>query len=162
MSTSDLYVLNEKSTRHLAEFRNGWGSAPVAWDFLATKYIAEKPLYSMDKGHMQKVWDLASDPRLELCERAVLMMTFDRSYVPTANLRDAAEACAKFGALIENGRSANHWPAIGEALRRAATMRLGRHARGVCLSCTSVSDPWGNPAEDWLEDAWSIYADETR
>lgn len=157
MSTSDLYVLNGKSTTHLAEFRNGWGSAPIAWDHLAAKYIDEVPAYSMSESHLRKVWELASDERLEPYERCVLMMTFDRSYVPVANLTDAADACEQFGKACENGRSENHWQAIGAALREAASRKLGRHARGVCLSCTSVSDHWINPSDDWLTKAWPIF-----
>lgn len=157
MSTSDLYVLFGKSTRHFAEFRNGWGSAPIAWDYLADRYIAEKPAYSLSGEHMKRVWALASDPRLSRAERIVLMLTFDRAFVPLAHLLDAAEACIAFGAACEDGRRANHWPAIGEALRRAHETNLGRHARGICLSCTSVSDPWIDPTPAQLAEAWSIY-----
>ena len=157
MSTSDLYILNGKSTRHLAEFRNGWGSAPMAWDYLAEKYIPEKPAYSLAESHLEKVWKLAEDDRLEPFERCVLMMTFDRSYVPVANLKDAAEACEMFGKACENGKHVNHWVAIGAALREAAGMRFSRHTRGVALSCTSVNDCWAWPSEKWLTEAWPIF-----
>lgn len=159
MSSSDLYVLNGKSTTHLATFRNGWGSAPIVWDYLAYKYIAEKPAYSMASDHLERIWALASDQRLSHAERVVLMMTFDRAYVPVEQLVDAADACAVVGAAVENGRQANHWPAISEALRAAASMNLGRHARGVCLSCTSVSDAWCSPSPEQITKAWSIYAE---
>jgi hypothetical protein len=161
VSTSDLYILNEKSTRHLAEFRNGWGSAAIAWDHLAEKYIPEKPVYTLSGDHMKKVWALAGDSRLAGHERVVLMMTFDRAYVETAYLGQAAEACERFGAETQDGLRVNHWAAIGAWLRKASTMKLGRHARGICLSCTSVSDMWGEPTNEQLVTAWPIYAELT-
>jgi hypothetical protein len=159
VSTSDLYVLNGKSTRHLAAFRNGWGSGPRAWDHLAEKYIPVRPAYSMDEKHLEKVWALAGDKRLQDHERAVLMITFDKAFVPVGALTNAAAACEKFGAECEDGRRVNHWPAIGAALRQATETNLGRHARGVCLTCTSVADYWSEPVADWLAGAWSIYAE---
>lgn len=157
MSTSDLYILNKRTTRHVAEFRNGYGSGPRAWDHLSDKYIAEKPVYSLNPDHMNKVWALATDPRVELYERVVLMMTFERSYVPLSHLEEAANACERFGVECEDNLSVNHWPEIGAELWRVSTMKHSRFTRGVCLSCTSVMDCWLRPVQDWAEGAWSIY-----
>ncbi len=155
MSTSDLYILNAKSTTHLAEFRNGWGSGPRCWDYLAAKYLGR--VGSSMMLDMQPVWDLARDERLAHHERVALMMTFDRAYTPIKHLSDAADACEKFGTECEDGKSVNHWPAFGAAFRSASAMKFSRHTRGVCLNCTSVSDVWGRPSTDWLENAWPIY-----
>lgn len=161
MSTSDLYILNKKSTTHFREFRNGWGSAPLAWDFIGEKYIPEKPVYSMDSEYLRRVWALAGDTRLEACERIVMMMTFDRAFVPRDRLKEAGEACQDFGRM--SSRSAgyhdrvNHWHDIGSALIEMSNAKLTRHARGAALSCTSVSDMWGWPEDDQLSRAWPIF-----
>ncbi len=159
MSTSDLYLLNGKSTRHIAEFRNGWGSAPLAWDHLGHKYVDGFRPYSMDPAMLRKVWALADDPRIQHHEGVVLRMTFDKSFVGIADLADAAECCRKFGKECSGADRVNHWHSIGDALADEAQKRHGRHARGVALSSTSVSDPWLQPDEEWLDGAWSIYAD---
>lgn len=144
MSTSDLYILNGKSTTHLAEFRNGWGSGPRCWDHLSVKYLGSK----FNMFDPQPTWDLAGSDKLAEHERIALMMTFDRSYVPIPCLREAAEACELFGAECEDGQMVNHWPAIAEALHSASKLRHNRHARGVVLNCTSVSDMWIDPSSD--------------
>lgn len=157
MSTSDLYILNGKSTSHLAEFRNGWGSAPVIWDHLGEKYVPERPTYSFDGGHLRKVWALAGDDRLASHEKICLMITFDKAYIPLANLTEAADACARMGAETSHMPGVNHWIGIGDELRKAAKQHFSRHARGIVLSPTSVSDCWGFPSNDWLKNAWPIF-----
>jgi hypothetical protein len=154
MSTTDLYILNGKSTTHIAKFRNGWGSAPMAWDHLAAKYLAKK--LSFFDGYSD-VWALADDDRLQHHEKVALMMTFDRAFIPIEHLADAAECCRKFGAECNIAERVNHWPAIGDALAAAAQKKHRKHARGVVMSCTSVSDPWLQPDDKWLESAWPIY-----
>lgn len=158
MSTSDLYIINQKSTRHLAEFRNGWGSAPRCWDYLAGKYLGEAGGSVMAGGDLSKrVWALAKDQSVSADERTALMMTLDGAYVPIPHLEAAGVACEKFGEMCENGRAINHWPAIGAELRKAAKLKHGRHAVGVALSCTSVCDPWIDAGPKELAKAWPIF-----
>jgi len=158
MSTSDLYILNRKSTRHLAEFRNGWGSAPRCWDYLAGKYLGEAGGSVMGGGDLsRRVWALARDQSVSAEERLALMMTFDGAYVPIEHLETAGVACKKFGEMCENGKTVNHWPAFGETLRKTAKAKHSKHAIGVALSCTSVSDPWSGAGPDQLGKAWSIF-----
>jgi hypothetical protein len=163
MSTTDLYVLNKASVRHLAEFRNGWGSAPIVWDFLAEKYLGGRVNPFSGDGY-RPVWDLASDDRLTAAEKVVLMMTFDRMFVPIDHLDAAADACGEFytQSAAWSNNMVNHWGAIGEALRSAKSLRRSRHARGVCMSCTSVSDPWIDAQADTFGKAWSIFKDDDR
>ena len=153
MSTSDLYILNKKSTTHFMEFRNGWGSGPVCWDYLAKKYAVGDNLFNM-----KPVWDLASGDRLAHHEKVALMMTFDAAYIPLKNLKDASDACILFGRESQGDGHVNHWASFGAALLLASQQRHNRFARGVCLSCTSVSDNWGY-GSDWPGKAWSIYDD---
>jgi hypothetical protein len=153
MSTSDLYLLNKKGTTHLLEMRNGWGSGPVIWDYLRSKYITEPdPSY-------KKTWKLAGDPRVAIHEKIALMITFDKAYVPKDKLAEAAEACRQIYAEMNSHQQVNHWLSIADGLQFAAERKLSRHCRGVVLQCTSVSDCWSYPSKDWLENAWSIFAD---
>lgn len=161
MSTSDLYILNRKSTQHIAEFRNGWGSAPLVWDYLGDKYIDENPIYSMSESYLKKVWALHKDSRLEEWERIPLLMTFDKAYVPLDKVIEASVACLRFntevGPLPKFKDRVNHWASIGNALAFVPHKKLSRFARGVVLSPMSVSDSWGQPTKNWLDEAYSIY-----
>lgn len=148
MSTSDLYLLFGKSVRHWSEHRNGWGSAPIVWDYLGAKFIPEKPIYTMAEGHLKKVWALHKDERLAPCERAALLFTFDNAYVPTAHLKTVACWFDEFAKLLAaepdmSGR-ANHWAAFAEQFREIAGSKRASdpRMRGVCISCTSVNDVW--------------------
>ena len=167
MSTSDLYILNGKSVTHWAEFRNGWGSAPVVWDYLAEKYLTGNFTDYMRRDYIgferkcRLVWALNGDDRLTEDERFALLLTFDRAFVPRDRLRGAADLCADFARRTSHIEGVNHWAAIGKSLEAMSTARLGRHARGACLSCTSVNDEWLNNKE-WPKDAWPIFADHDR
>ena len=160
MSTTDLYIINGKSVSHVAQYRNGWGSGPVAWDYLSDKYIAEKPIYSLHGDHMKKVWALQSDDRLEECERLALLMTFDGAFVPVHALGLAGDLCIEFAKLSEDGERENHWRVIGEDLKKLSRQKLNRHARGAALSCTSVCDPWADAPESSLSNAWPIFEED--
>ncbi|MDF1685313.1 MAG: hypothetical protein P1U50_00875 [Parvibaculaceae bacterium] len=153
MSTSDLYILNKKSTTHLAEFSNGWGSGPRCWDHLAEKYLGR----GFSFPYLDAVMTLSLGERLLQHEKIALMTTFDWAYIPLGNLSEAADACEKFGVECENGVSVNHWPEIGMSIRKAGAIKHNRHARGVCLSCTSVSDIWCQISPDQAAKAWPIY-----
>lgn len=156
MSTTDLYILNGQSTTHLAEFRNGHGSAPICWDYLGKKYIDEKPIYSLSENYLKKVWALDQLGKLTDQERIVMRLTFDRCYIPLDYLNETADACSAFGHECEDDARVNHWPAIGVALKDAANMKFNRHARGIVMSCTSVCDPWIQPSSEYLSNAWPI------
>lgn len=157
MSTSDLYVLNKVSTTHFAEFWNGWGSAPVVWRYIGEKYVTDKPQYwEMDDKTLKQIWALASDPKLEVDERVVLMMTFDHSFVPIKHLKEVGEACITFHSRVRDTDRVNHWADIGEALIRLSAKRHSRFARGAVLSCTSVNDIWCQPGDEQIAKAWPI------
>jgi len=159
MSSSDLYVLNQHSTTWLASFRNGWGSAPAAWGWLGAKYVPDKPVYTMDREYNRKVWDLTGDPRLTLDEKIVLMFTFDGVYVPLQHVKDVGEACISFYEKSYDGERANNWGDIGQFLLSIAGKKFNRFARGVCLSCTSVSDPWSDWNSDTPQKTWSMFSE---
>ncbi|NDV50574.1 hypothetical protein [Salipiger sp. PrR003] len=157
MSTSDLYIVNGKSLTHLAEFDNGWGSGPACWDHLSEKYLGDRD--PLGGKRSEKLWDLFDEGRLQGHEMLALMMTRELSYIPLKNLKDAAEACDQFGQECQKEGEVNHWPAIAEQLRKAATMKHNRHARGVCLVCTSSGTDWEDDTEAFQK-AWPIFKED--
>lgn len=160
MSTSDLYILNKKSVTHFAKFRNGWGSGPVVWRHIGEKYVSDKPQYwEMDRRTLERIWALAGDRTLEIDERIALMMTFDHSFVPLKNLKEAGEACITFHRRVRDTGSVNHWADIGEALIRLSKTKKSRHAQGAVLSCTSVGDVWLEADAARISKAWPIFAE---
>lgn len=166
MTTTDLYILNKKSTRWVAEFVNGWGSVPCIWDHMAYKYYPNAnftrhgdPDYISRDDMNQMVWNLASDDQVTTEERVALMMTFDRSYVPITYLKVAGEACVTAAKMIDDAgfwKGVNHWKAIGEKLIELSSMNFHHQARGVVMNGSSVCDWWNDPNTDYLENAWPI------
>ena len=157
MSYTTLYILNKKSVTSYKEYRNSFGSAMVLWDYLSIKYLGLKRM-PYDENGLQHLWDLANDSRLNQDEVIAHRMTFDYEYVPIDKLQLAADSCrtvfSKTLSLLGNER-ANHWYDIGDDLERLTEIKLNRHARGVCLGCTSVSDPWWN--KKMIPEAVSIF-----
>jgi hypothetical protein len=158
MSTSDLYLLFGKSVRHWSEHHNGFGSAPVVWDYLGAKYVPEKPIYTGSPTYLRKVWNLRREDGLSRAELAALFFTFDNAFAPKADLGQIAEWFEEFDSLISvdpdfAGR-ANHWGAFAAELRRVKdTVKDGR-LRGVCITCTSVNDVWAYTKD--FSKAWPI------
>lgn len=164
MSTSDLYLLFGKSVRHWSEHRNGWGSAPVIWDYLSDKYIPEKPSYGLSESHLKKVWALRASDGLLQCELAALYFTFDDAYVPVSQLNAVADYFDEIAALTESapvtaGR-VNHWRAFASEFRKISSAVKDRRLRGVCISCTSVSDPWPYKKPTDFGNCWPITGDD--
>lgn len=158
MSTSDLYILNQKSVTHYAEFPNGWGSGPVVWEFIGNKYIENKPQYwEMNLSVLKEIWALAGSDKLEEDERIAMMLTFDKAFVPASHFKQAGHACIKFYDRSRTDERVNHWAAIGDALIGLSEQKLSRYARGACLSCTSVNDIWCGANAEHLASAWPIF-----
>lgn len=160
MSTSDLYLLFGKSVRHWSEHRNGWGSAPIVWDYLGEKYIDAAPSASWRYSY-KPVWELYSHGVLLDSERAALSFTFDDAYVPVAHFPQAADLFEQFNAQISTCASmanrANHWQAFADELRKAATAVKDKRCRGMCISCTSVNDVWSYRRPKDFGGEWSIF-----
>lgn len=173
MSYSTLYILNQKSTTEVAEFRNGYGSGPCIWDHLAERYLSHvnfKDYNRMDYVGIERkwnmVWELAAEgTAITREERIAMMITFDKAYIPLPFLNHAGEACQlAYEQIVEFGywKGVNHWKDIGTALCDMSQDAFHHAARGVVLNCTSVADMWSQPSADYLENAWSIYGDETK
>jgi hypothetical protein len=147
-------LLFGKSARHWSEHRNGWGSAPLCWDYLGEKYI---PNYNPLK--WPEVWPLNADQRLSEAERAALLFTLDDAYIPVRDLQTAANWFDEFAEATEadpelRGR-ANHWRAFAASIRKAMLVK-DKRLRGVCVSCTSVNNTWSMRRPEEFAKAWPI------
>ncbi len=163
MSATIIYALNSKSTTQLKTFRNGWGSAPVLWDYLSEKYLGLDGM-PFRENELQRLWDLAQDRRLTAEERICHMITFDRAFVPVKHLDAVGDACmtvyAAMPAKYRGGR-VNHWYGIGSLCTTLVERRFHHRCRGVCMAPTTVSDHWHRPNPEWMRNAWSIFKEET-
>lgn len=137
MSTSALCAVFKTKAVELAEYRNGWGTGPLIWDYLSKCYLDSKGWHTAG----DELWRLSKDESVPFSLRAAHVMTFDQALVRPGDLQS-------FGCLIEEAATVlsdwnpdyvNHFAAIASDLKSA---RLDRRALGVGLCCTSVSDAW--------------------
>lgn len=158
MSTSDLYLLFGKSVRHWSEHHNGFGSAPVVWDYLGAKYVSDKPIYTGSEKHLRKVWNLRREDGLSRAELAALFFTFDNAFAPKADLIQIADWFDEFNLLIvadlDFAGRANHWGEFAVEFRKIHASVKDHRLRGVCITCTSVNDVWAY-TKDFTK-AWPI------
>jgi hypothetical protein len=160
MSYSILRILNLKSASHFSEYGNGWGSAPVAWDYLIEKYLGVGQSERW-QGYGKLIDDVAACDRLEGDERLVLLFCYNKAFIPLHRLKESADACEEFAARIPWPNRVNHWADIGRDLREIAELpkrTLSRHARGACLTTTDVQDDW-RWNKTWPQEAWSVFKD---
>lgn len=129
----------------VAEYRNGWGSAPVIWEFIWNKYLrtreAEKKYESAmhPQGNLQKVCDLANDGKLQEYERICVQLTYDRCIIRKEDFPKVAAALDTMYAATYNGEYVNHLKAIADDLRAADKWAS---YIGCCFRHTSVGDEW--------------------
>lgn len=98
----------------VASISNAFQGAFHVWDTLVSKYMGSKLAFMMmDTKVMQRLWDLAEDPRLSPNERLVHLSTFDRVYVRRENMRAVADAIEAFEPTTPNLK------AQAEAIRKA-------------------------------------------
>jgi hypothetical protein len=153
MSTSNLYSVYKTRTKELAAFGNGWGTAPVLWDYLEKAYLNKRSgswLCGNDKDKAE-LWNLVTNPNVPVCFRLVHAFTFNNVVCPYKQTTKMAEHCRKvFGILKEDESSVmladkdimprvNHWERIANVLE---IIKSDKRALGIGLSCTSISDPW--------------------
>jgi len=154
MSTGDLYYVYKNQTRHIVEFRNGWGTAPALWGHLCENILHIDSSSWITGGEDQrKLWDLAIDPNVSKEFRLVHAFTFDRAICPLERREELALECESVyrQIVLKHPNHINHWNSIAVALK---VIKPPKKAKGIGLSCTSVSDPW----IDWKGgDTWDIF-----
>src|ERR1700733_15232319 len=94
MSSSDLYRIYRTKATHYAEMRNGWGSAPAVWSYLAVKFLGrEQHDYLRGDGNDSELWGLGRDSRVPRELRLAHAFCFDQAMCPIERLGELAEAC---------------------------------------------------------------------
>lgn len=164
MSYSTLLAIYPgEKVEDIEELRNSHGSAPIVWDAMCQRYEGSEPFRCMFDGSLNRLWPRWSDQSIPEHHRAVLMMTYDHSWVAKANYaRAAADIEAWLRDFHIDAKYVNHWPHV------AALLKSDPPYPGFAIYQTSVSDnPWHGPWDDekeaygpppW-EETSEIYAD---
>ena len=152
MSTSDLYRVYRTKASHIAEYRNGWGSAPLLWGYLNEKYLGGTR-YGWSGINNSPLWALSKDMRVPRSLRITHAFTFDQSVCPVDRVSELADALEEAGKICAHEQHVNHWASIAHDLRQT---KLKARQIGFALSCTSVCDPWMS----WRGDpqCWDTFA----
>jgi hypothetical protein len=149
--TTILAVYPGEKTEELRELSNAWGSAPYIWTSLSEKYYGDQSYWLL---HVDDFFDLARDKRLLSCEKAVLVMTYDRAYVLKKDFGQAAANIRAFLALFPNYQGFNHWPQIYALFVSDPDIpAIGFHMTSV--SGNPFDGPWNEETEDHDPLDWS-------
>lgn len=140
MSYSTLHRVYKTKAPEFAEYSNGWGSAPVLWEYLCKRYLHSN-MWMADAGSSDsKLWKLTHDLEIPYDLRLCLAFTFDTAYCTEENLAKLADAC-EFTYAVCYTRGVSHWKSIATDLR---SHKFKFRQIGVSLGCTSVSNPWAS------------------
>lgn len=154
MSYSTIYRIFRTTATSYADFRNGWGTAPLLWDYLAKTFIGSRFTF-FDYSRDNLLWDLAKDSRVARDLRLAHAWTFDRALCPLGRAIEMANACDVVAVQCAKEDHVNHWAALAVALREA---KAKPRQIGWGLNGTSVSDVW----QEWAgrndrQEPWSIF-----
>ena len=118
MSTSNLYKLYKTKTRKIAEFQNGWGSAPALWSYLCVKFLNwQDSAWLINSGEkLRPLWNLVLNPNVPTCLRIAHAFTFDKSACPIIKIPDLIKACQETYTITHKDGYANHWGNIARTL----------------------------------------------
>ncbi len=99
----------------IIELKNSHGSAPVVWSKLCTAAFGCSEFGYWDGEYLEKLWKMWNNHNIPKFERAMIMMTFDRTYVSkkhfTRARRDILQFIEKYPVDADR---VNHWPKIAE------------------------------------------------
>lgn len=139
-------VIDGQTSETLLSLRNGHGSAPVIWNALCLRYTGQTMIALDFRNQLDRLWSLHKDVSVPRHQRAVLIMTFDRVYIPAEHYAQAAADIRAW--LVDfpaDEKFVNHWPEI------AAFLESVPAAAAVGLWATDVdSNPF---AGDWDDNA---------
>ena len=165
MSETSLYLAYKTKVSCYEQYKNGYGSGPAIWDLMVNKYLGLDH-YNMlgnfsGKDEYQKLWDLATDEKVEKRHRITHASTFDYAMIPVAHLEEAGIAFElTHQDIIQGPRwEWSHWGELGGDIRKIAE-KPDRRLKGIVIGCTSVNDPWEywTPEEREPWDAFTLAA----
>jgi len=153
MSSTSVYELFKTKVNRIDELRNGHGSGPAIWDYISHKLYGKR----FDMFNDKDFWPSYKDNRLDDDEKAVLLSTYDRSFIEVDHLAEFANACKKVHDRIINTTNWewSHFYAIGEAADKL-NKKHDYRCKGLAIGCTSVDDIWEQEDTKSI-DSWGVY-----
>lgn len=146
MSYTSLYgVPLQGCLRTVSEYRNGWGSAPVIWDFIWDKYLRTRETEKNHEsamhpnGNLKKICDMANEGKLLEYERICVHLTCDGCIIRKEDFAKVSDALDTMYLATNNGVYVNHLKAIASDLRDDDKWN---DYIGCCFRHTSVGDAW--------------------
>ena len=138
MSYSSLYKVFKKSSSCIEEYKNGYGTGPMIWDYLRDRINLGSRWSS---GYNDTaLWALARDPKVPLHLRLCHVFTFDHAYCPFDKLGAMADALEM--AHEDICKESSTWTHFKEIAGDMRKVKNQRYLRGVGLNCTSVANVW--------------------
>lgn len=153
MSCTTVYAIFKTKVNVVSELKNSHGSGPAIWNYISIKLTGEK----FNFFNSSNFWPLWKHKHLSKNERAVLLSTYDRSFISIDNLMIFSNACKQVSELIINNTDWdwNHFQSIGDIAEELSNNHDYR-CKGICIGCTSVSDLW--ECEDIKNiETWEVY-----
>jgi hypothetical protein len=159
MSCTAVYKLyNTKTTQLGEDLSNGHGSGPSVWELASQLALGKKfSMWASSSEEQREHWNAWTSPKVKDYQKLVILSSYDRAYVGKENLKEYGEACIQTHKDILDITSWDwsHWESIGK-LALELSKKKDKRLKGLCISCTSVDDPWG-----WADvrniDTWEIY-----
>jgi hypothetical protein len=142
MSYSTLYKVYKTKVTTLKEYRNGWGTAPVIWDYLEAKYLESKTSIWTDA---QPLWGLWKDQRVPKSLRMIHLFCMDGAIIRIENITEAAALILEGAKILkaEYPERVNHWADIANDLFSLQGLK-DKRLQGIGLNGTSVHDVWND------------------
>lgn len=136
MSYTTMYAVPESGEIYeVADFKNAFRSAFLAWDQLSQRYLGKGVALKMASGKgMQEVWDISKNQQVSIAHRVVMMMTFDKVMVKRENFERLASAIDEYARMFDAGTLTEQASKIRELLQDETVF-------AVCWNQTSVSYP---------------------
>ncbi len=155
MSCTSVYSLFKTKVNCEVQLRNGHGSGPAVWDYISNKLYNK----NFDTFNADGFWGSYKDPRLDDDEVAVLLSTYDNSFVELDYLVEFSIACVKLHPMIINGTrwTWNHFQEIGVEAAKLFNNHDYR-CKGMAIGCTSVNDVWEQQNPKDIE-SWGVYGE---
>lgn len=144
MSYSTLYLLNKKSTRPIAELPNGFGTAPVIWNYLCEVYLHKPASHWLHEPNDKTLWGLVIAGNVPRAFRLAQALCYDHAYCPKHRTEELANVLREVY-VCTNAKypnNVNHWLTIVRKLEVFAELKSFPRAQGLALNCTNVQDVW--------------------
>ncbi len=135
MTYQTLYkVTKNGDVEHVKNYNNSFLGAYLVWDKISRKYIDKDDPVPV-AGDLQPVWDLWKNPQVPLCERVLMLATFDNIMLRKENFGAFIDAMGKCDRGL-TGHFYQNAKAIKEMLNDDDCI-------AVCWNQTSVNaDAW--------------------